>query len=74
MSPLTDDSLLTVSMSLARLVYQRFGDPTNTDNGNVHLLVSTAYFRENRFAGILIRAASDRYVMESSTLMVRTVS
>ncbi|XP_001604139.2 xylosyltransferase oxt [Nasonia vitripennis] len=68
-SPAADDALLTVSSSLARLVYQRFGEPPGIEGATVHLLETSAYFRENHFAGILIRAASDRLAMESSTLM-----
>lgn len=67
-SPVADDALLTVSSSLARLIYQRFGEP---DGSGIHLLETTAYFHENRFTGILIKAASDRFNMESSTLLVR---
>ncbi|XP_014216073.1 xylosyltransferase oxt [Copidosoma floridanum] len=53
-SPLVDDALLTVSSSLARLVYRRIGEPFRSDvAGGVHLLESTAYFRENRFVGVL---------------------
>ncbi|XP_012525203.1 xylosyltransferase oxt [Monomorium pharaonis] len=52
LSPLPDDALLTLSYSLARLVYRKL----NVDYKNVRLLENTAYFRENRFAGILILA------------------
>lgn len=50
LSPLPDDALLTLSYSLARLVYRQL----NMDHKNVRLLENTAYFRENHFAGILI--------------------
>lgn len=63
LSPLADDSLLTVSNSLSRLAYRHF----NID-GNVHLLETTAYFHENRFVGILIRAEANVKSIESSTL------
>ncbi|XP_077264454.1 xylosyltransferase oxt [Temnothorax americanus] len=52
LSPLPDDALLTLSYSLARLVYRKL----NVNHKNVRLLENTAYFRDNRFAGILILA------------------
>ncbi|XP_011505061.1 PREDICTED: xylosyltransferase oxt [Ceratosolen solmsi marchali] len=68
-SPLADDALLTISNSLARLAYRRLGDLGNADDKSVHLLEITAYFKENHFAGVLVRASSDRFALESSTLM-----
>lgn len=56
LSPLPDDALLTLSYSLARLAYRKL----NVDHKSVRLLENTAYFRENRFAGILILAESKR--------------
>ncbi|XP_011862628.1 PREDICTED: xylosyltransferase oxt [Vollenhovia emeryi] len=50
LSPLPDDALLTLSYSFARLVYRHL----NINHKDVRLLENTAYFRENRFAGILI--------------------
>lgn len=63
LSPLADDTLLTVSNSLSRLTYRNF----NIED-NVHLLETTAYFHENRFVGILIRAEAIVRSIESSTL------
>lgn len=54
LSPLPDDALLTLSYSLARLVYRKL----KMSYKNIHLLESTVYFRENRFIGILILAES----------------
>ncbi|KAL0117574.1 hypothetical protein PUN28_010406 [Cardiocondyla obscurior] len=56
LSPLPDDGLLTLSYSLARLVYRKL----NMDHKNVRLLENTAYFHENRFVGILILAESKK--------------
>ncbi|KAJ8684173.1 hypothetical protein QAD02_019965 [Eretmocerus hayati] len=66
-SPSVDDALLTVSDSLARLAYRRFGELDISKKAQ--LLEATSYFRENRFTGILVRAALHRFSMESSTLM-----
>lgn len=63
LSPLPDDALLTLSYSLVRLIYRKL----NIDHKNVHLLENTAYFRENRFAGILILAENKK---ESSDVSV----
>jgi len=52
LSPLPDDALLTLSYSLARLTYRKL----KMDYKNVRLLENTAYFRENRFIGVLILA------------------
>lgn len=52
LSPLPDDALLTLSYSLTRLIYRKL----KLDYNNVRLLENTAYFRENRLAGILILA------------------
>lgn len=50
LSPLPDDTLLTLSYSLARLTFQKL----KMDYKDIRLLESTAYFRKNRFAGVLI--------------------
>lgn len=63
LSPLADDTLLTISNSLSRIAYRRF----NVEDV-VHLLETTAYFHENRFVGILIRAETNVRSLESSTL------
>ncbi|XP_033231945.1 xylosyltransferase oxt [Belonocnema kinseyi] len=63
LSPLADDTLLTISNSLSRIAYRRF----NVEDV-VHLLEATAYFHENRFVGILIRAETNVRSLESSTL------
>ena len=63
LSPLADDTLLTISNSLSRLAYRRF----NVED-LVRLLETTAYFHENRFVGILIRAETNARSLESSTL------
>ena len=63
LTPLADDTLLTISTSLSRLVYQRLNVVDHID-----LLETTAYFHENRFVGILIRAKANTKTMESSTL------
>lgn len=55
LSPLPDDVLLTLSYSLARLVYRG----SQMARENIRLLENTAYFRDNRFVGILIRAKSE---------------
>lgn len=55
LSPPPDDALLTLSHSLARLVFQKL----KMNYKNIRLLENTAYFRENRFNGILIRAESN---------------
>ncbi|XP_014225440.1 xylosyltransferase oxt [Trichogramma pretiosum] len=65
-SPLADDSLLSVATSLARLIYRRLGEPSANDG---HLFEASVHFKANRFSGILVRAASERLAMESSTLM-----
>ena len=64
LSPLPDDALLTLSYSLARLVYRKL----NMDHKNIRLLENTAYFRENRFAGILILAESKKELSDVSAL------
>ncbi|XP_015432599.1 PREDICTED: xylosyltransferase oxt [Dufourea novaeangliae] len=50
LSPLTDDAQLTISNSLARLVFNKVKIKYN----NVRLLETTAYFRRNQFMGILV--------------------
>ncbi|KAG7199452.1 hypothetical protein KM043_014078 [Ampulex compressa] len=50
LSPLPDDSLLTVANSLARLAFHKL----NIKYNKLNLLEATAYFRENQFVGILI--------------------
>ncbi|XP_026671974.1 xylosyltransferase oxt isoform X2 [Ceratina calcarata] len=52
LSPLTDDAQLTVSNSIARSTFRKL----NMDFKRVHLLETTAYFRQNQFVGILILA------------------
>lgn len=52
LSPLTDDALLTISNSLARLIFRKL----NRDYKDIHLLETTAYFKQNQFFGILILA------------------
>ncbi|KYN31445.1 Xylosyltransferase oxt [Trachymyrmex septentrionalis] len=64
LSPLPDDALLTLSYSLARLVYRKL----NMDHKNIRLLENTAYFRENHFAGILILTESKKELSDVSAL------
>ncbi|XP_043503808.1 xylosyltransferase oxt [Polistes fuscatus] len=64
LSPSTDDALLTISHSLARLSFQKL----NVNFKNVHVIETTAYFRENRFTGILILAEGDIEFREKSIL------
>ncbi|OAD58255.1 Xylosyltransferase oxt [Eufriesea mexicana] len=52
LSPLTDDAQLTISNSLARLIFRKL----NVDYRDIHLLETTAYFKQNQFVGILILA------------------
>ncbi|XP_033317275.1 xylosyltransferase oxt [Bombus bifarius] len=52
LSPLSDDAQLTVSNSLARLIFRKL----NIDYKHIRLLETTAYFKQNQFVGILIRA------------------
>ncbi|KAF3430149.1 hypothetical protein E2986_06506 [Frieseomelitta varia] len=52
LSPLTDDAQLTVSNSLARLIFHKL----NVNYKDVRLLETTAYFKQNQFVGILILA------------------
>lgn len=52
LSPLTDDAQLTIANSLARLVFRKL----KINYKNVHLLETTAYFRQNQFIGTLILA------------------
>jgi len=55
LSPLPDDALLTLSYSLARLMYRKL---KIDDRKNIRLLENTAYFRQNRFIGMLILVKS----------------
>lgn len=64
LSPPIDDALLTVSHSLARLSFQKL----NVNFQNVRVIETTAYFRENRFTGILIFAEGDIEPRETSIL------
>ncbi|CAK9813203.1 Xylosyltransferase oxt [Anthophora plagiata] len=52
LSPLTDDALLTISNSLARLIFRKL----NVDSKNIRVVETTAYFKQNQFVGILILA------------------
>ncbi|CAK9821316.1 Xylosyltransferase oxt [Anthophora retusa] len=52
LSPLTDDAQLTISNSLARLIFRKL----NVDSKNIHVVETTAYFNQNQFVGILILA------------------
>ena len=52
LSPLVDDAQLTISNSLARLSFRKL----QINYKNVNVLETTAYFRQNQFIGILIRA------------------
>ncbi|XP_058802558.1 xylosyltransferase oxt isoform X3 [Phymastichus coffea] len=73
-SPPSDDALLTVGDSLSRLIYLHFGHSDNRiDPTEVHLVEISAYFRENRFKGILVRAAIEKFALESSTYMQSNV-
>ncbi|XP_012284899.1 xylosyltransferase oxt [Orussus abietinus] len=63
LSPPADDALLTVAHSLARSVFRKF----KADIDEVKLLETTAYFRENNFVGILVRAEASTKAFESST-------
>ncbi|XP_012268134.2 xylosyltransferase oxt [Athalia rosae] len=68
-SPLADDTLLTISNSLARLTYKNLNIDPDIFN-HIKLLETTAYFRSNSFLGILIRCnanTKDLENLESST-------
>ncbi|XP_076766039.1 xylosyltransferase oxt isoform X1 [Xylocopa sonorina] len=52
LSPLTDDAQLTISNSLARLIFRKL----SINYKYIRLLETTAYFRQNQFVGILIFA------------------
>lgn len=54
LSPSPDDALLTVSHSLARLAFRK----SMLSYKDINIIETTAYFRENQFAGILILAES----------------
>ncbi|XP_066603549.1 xylosyltransferase oxt isoform X2 [Prorops nasuta] len=62
LSPLTDDALLTISSSLARLAFKKL----KYSSINIDLLETSCYFRENRFVGILIHAESKEQISEAS--------
>ncbi|GAB1866064.1 protein xylosyltransferase [Camponotus japonicus] len=64
LSPLPDDALLTLSYSLTRLTYRKL----KMDYKNVRLLENTAYFRENRFIGVLILAECKDESLDISTI------
>ncbi|XP_043284681.1 xylosyltransferase oxt [Venturia canescens] len=65
LSPPADDTLLTISNSLARLLFSSL----KIDPRSAKLLETTAYFRENKFQGILITTeSSGNKNQESSTL------
>lgn len=65
LSPPADDTLLTISNSLARLLFSSL----QIDRHSAKLLETVAYFRENKFKGILITAeSSSNKNQESSTL------
>lgn len=69
LSPLADDTLLTISNSLARLTYKNLKIDEYIFS-KIKLLEATAYFRSNNFTGILIRCnanTKDLENMESST-------
>nr|XP_012137551.1 PREDICTED: xylosyltransferase oxt isoform X2 [Megachile rotundata] len=68
LSPLSDDAQLTISNSLARLVFRKL----NIDYNNVRLLETTAYFSHNQFVGILIHAETtinEKYVEQIESLV-----
>ncbi|XP_032689353.1 xylosyltransferase oxt isoform X2 [Odontomachus brunneus] len=64
LSPLPDDALLTLSYSLTRLAFQKL----KMNYKDSRLLENTAYFRENRFAGILILAENKDKSSDTSAL------
>ncbi|XP_046624533.1 xylosyltransferase oxt [Neodiprion virginianus] len=69
LSPMADDTLLTISDSLARLTYKNLKIEDYIFS-QIKLLEATAYFRSNRFIGILIRCnanTNDLENLESST-------
>ncbi|XP_015587358.1 xylosyltransferase oxt [Cephus cinctus] len=63
LSPVADDALLTISSSLARLAFRKI----KVDPRKINLLETTAYFKQNHFAGVLIRAEVNTKNFESST-------
>ncbi|XP_025163648.1 xylosyltransferase oxt isoform X3 [Harpegnathos saltator] len=64
LSPHPDDALLTLSYSLARLVFQKL----KMNYKDIYLLENTAYFREDRFTGILILAENNDKSFSTSVL------
>ncbi|XP_076384790.1 xylosyltransferase oxt [Megalopta genalis] len=66
LSPLTDDAQLTISNSLARLVFKKL--KINYDE--IHLLETTAYFKQNQYVGILIHAEA---IMKQSLVQQKHV-
>ncbi|KAK0163016.1 hypothetical protein PV327_006732 [Microctonus hyperodae] len=63
LSPMSDDTVLTIANSLGRLIYSRLG----LNTGHIRLLETTAYFVKNKFRGILILVEMDIKTFESST-------
>ncbi|XP_063992970.1 xylosyltransferase oxt [Diachasmimorpha longicaudata] len=63
LTPLFDDTVLTISNSLTRLIYSKYG----LASSHVRLLEVSAYFVGNKFQGILVQAEVDMKAFESST-------
>lgn len=63
LSPLNDDTLVTVSDSLARLVLHQFME----DRADVKLLEATALFNQNKLYGILVKVETTLKNLEAST-------
>lgn len=63
LSPMRDDNILTLSNSLARLVYSNF----SPNPGSIRLLETTAHFANNKFEAILIHVEANIKTAESST-------
>ncbi|XP_044597603.1 xylosyltransferase oxt isoform X3 [Cotesia glomerata] len=63
LSPTCDDTLLTISNSLARLTYAKF----SINYTNIRLLETTAYFKDNKFNAILILAEAVNPITATET-------
>ncbi|XP_034946782.1 xylosyltransferase oxt [Chelonus insularis] len=63
LSPLNDDLVLTISNSLARIVFFKYFKTAR----NIQLLETTAYFRENKLEGILILTEATFNISKSNS-------
>ncbi|XP_011302816.1 xylosyltransferase oxt [Fopius arisanus] len=62
-TPLVDDTALTISISLSRIIYSKY----DTISSHIRLLETTGYFESNKFKAILVHAEVDIKGFESST-------